>query len=65
MSGTTHGSPYNYDTHVPALFYGFGVSPGETWRPQTICDIAPTIAAICRIPMPNASIGEPIHGLVK
>lgn len=65
MMGTTHGSPYSYDTHVPALFYGFGVKPGESWKPQTICDIAPTIAALCHLPLPNACIGEPVKGLIK
>jgi len=65
MTGTTHGSPYTYDTHVPALFYGFGVKPGESWKPQTICDIAPTVAALCHLPLPNACIGEPVKGLVK
>lgn len=65
MMGTTHGSPYAYDTHVPALFYGFGVKSGRTWRPYTICDLAPTVAAICRIPLPNACIGQPITELIR
>ncbi|MFN9801349.1 MAG: alkaline phosphatase family protein, partial [Bacteroidota bacterium] len=65
MMGTTHGSPYAYDTHVPALFYGFGVKAGTTWRPYTICDLAPTVAAICRIPLPNACIGQPITELIR
>src|SRR5690606_22437846 len=25
IQGTTHGSPYKYDTHVPVLFYGKGI----------------------------------------
>jgi phosphopentomutase len=65
MQGTTHGSPFTYDTHVPALFYGFGVKKGETYQPQTICDIASTVAAICRIPLPSAAIGQPIEKIVK
>jgi hypothetical protein len=27
-SGTTHGSPWEYDTHVPLVVYGAGVVPG-------------------------------------
>jgi len=27
-TGTTHGSPHAYDTHVPLLFYGAGIQPG-------------------------------------
>lgn len=64
MQGTTHGSPFTYDTHVPALFYGFGVKPGETFSPYTICDIIPTVASICKLPLPSAAIGQPIHPLV-
>ena len=65
LQGTTHGSPWTYDTHVPALFYGFGVKSGETFTAQTICDIAPTVAALCKLPLPNACIGNPIIKLVK
>jgi hypothetical protein len=35
--GTTHGSPYSYDTHVPLLVYGTGIRPGvhaEAVTPQ-------------------------------
>jgi hypothetical protein len=60
MQGTTHGSPYRYDTHVPALFYGWGVEPGDTHKPYVITDIAATIAAICQMSYPNACIGQPI-----
>jgi len=27
-TGTTHGSPWEYDTHVPLVVYGTGVIPG-------------------------------------
>jgi arylsulfatase A-like enzyme len=27
-TGTTHGSPYPYDTHVPLMVFGTGVKPG-------------------------------------
>lgn len=65
MQGTTHGSPYTYDTHVPALFFGFNVEHGETFQPQTICDIAVSVASLCKLPLPSATIGEPIKKLVK
>ena len=29
-TGTTHGSPFAYDTHVPCLFYGAGIEAGST-----------------------------------
>ncbi len=65
MMGTTHGSPYIYDTHVPCIFYGFGVQHGENYAPQNITDIAPTISSICKISFPNACIGVPIVGAIK
>jgi hypothetical protein len=34
-TGTTHGTPYNYDTHVPLLVYGPGISGGVRTEPVT------------------------------
>jgi predicted AlkP superfamily pyrophosphatase or phosphodiesterase len=65
MMGTTHGSPYVYDSHVPAIFYGFGVQPGETYLPYTITDIAPTVAAIARLPLPDACTGIPVVEAIR
>ncbi|HMD43050.1 MAG TPA: alkaline phosphatase family protein [Candidatus Acidoferrum sp.] len=45
-TGTGHGSPYNYDQHVPIFFMGFGIQPGEYFAPVTPADIAPTFAAM-------------------
>lgn len=47
--GTGHGVPYNYDQHVPVLFMGFGIQPGEYFQSITPADIAPTFAALCGI----------------
>jgi predicted AlkP superfamily pyrophosphatase or phosphodiesterase len=63
--GTTHGSPYAYDTHVPLLWYGWKVKPGVTFAPVDITDIAPTLAAMLRIMEPNGSTGKVIEALVK
>lgn len=63
--GTTHGSPYNYDTHVPFVLFGWGVEPGETLRRTQICDIAPTISAILRILPPSGSIGDVVVESLK
>jgi predicted AlkP superfamily pyrophosphatase or phosphodiesterase len=56
--GTTHGSAYLYDTHVPMLFFGWGVQPGETVETVSITDIAPTVAAMLKIQMPSATTGK-------
>jgi predicted AlkP superfamily pyrophosphatase or phosphodiesterase len=47
--GTGHGTPYNYDQHVPILLMGFGIQPGEYLREVTPADIAPTLASLCGI----------------
>lgn len=63
-SGTSHGSPYAYDTHVPALFLGWGISPGITYKRTHIRDIAPTISALIHSPLPNGCSGMPILDLL-
>jgi predicted AlkP superfamily pyrophosphatase or phosphodiesterase len=60
MTGTTHGSPYVYDSHVPAIFFGCGIEHGENYTRTNITDIAPTISSICKMSFPNACIGQPI-----
>src|SRR4029077_15566372 len=47
--GTGHGTPYNYDQHVPILFMGFGIQHGEYHGEATPADIAPTLASLCGI----------------
>ncbi len=64
-TGTTHGSPYNYDTHVPLLFYGWGIPKGETLRRTSIADIAPTVAALLHLLAPSGTVGNPIPEALK
>lgn len=58
--GTTHGSPYAYDTHIPLIFYGWKIPNKEINEKVFIVDIAPTIATLLKIPEPNACIGVPL-----
>lgn len=58
--GTTHGTGYQYDTHVPIVFYGWGVQPGHSARYATVTDIAPTLAVLLHTRFPNGTTGEPI-----
>jgi predicted AlkP superfamily pyrophosphatase or phosphodiesterase len=64
-TGTDHGTPYNYDTHVPFLLYGWGVNKGETLRRTTIADIAPTISALLHILPPSGNVGNPVEEALK
>ncbi|MEX1382608.1 alkaline phosphatase PafA [Lutibacter sp.] len=59
-TGTTHGSGYAYDTHVPLIFYGAKISKGSSNRYYPIVDIAPTLASFLNITEPNGSTGTVI-----
>lgn len=63
--GTTHGLWNPYDAHIPCVFFGWGVKPGRTYRETYMTDIAPTIAAMLQIQMPNGSVGKVITEVVK
>ncbi len=60
LRGTTHGTGYNYDTHVPILFFGWNVPQGSSSRYATITDIAPTLSVMLEIRLPNGATGQPI-----
>lgn len=63
--GSTHGSSYIYDTHVPMLFYGKGIKHGSTSRKSEIVDIAPTVATLLGISYPNATTGQPLFRMLE
>ena len=56
--GTSHGSGYSYDTHVPIIFYGNGIRKGASKKAYTITDIAPTLANLLQIEFPNGTTGN-------
>ncbi len=59
--GSTHGSSFSYDTHVPLLFYGKGITKGETLQKTEVIDIAPTISSLLGISFPNGCTGRPLE----
>jgi len=63
--GTTHGSSYSYDTHVPVLFYGMGINKGTSAMYHPITDIAPTVAVMLKIKFPSGCTGQPIKEIVE
>jgi predicted AlkP superfamily pyrophosphatase or phosphodiesterase len=63
--GTTHGLWNPYDAHIPLLWYGWGIKAGKTNRELYMTDIAPTLAALLHIQMPNGSIGNVIEEIFK
>jgi len=64
-TGSTHGSPMIYDTHVPLIFYGNGVKKGATTARTEIPDIAPTLAVMLGIAFPNGTTGTPISDVLE
>jgi hypothetical protein len=57
-SGTSHGTPFDYDSHVPVIFMGAGIKPGHYYQKIAVNDIAPTLAAIAGVEQPSGSIGR-------
>lgn len=64
-TGSTHGSPFIYDTHAPLLFFGKGIKHGSTVNRTEIPDIAPTISALLGIAFPNGTTGKPIGEVLE
>ncbi|GAA3580584.1 alkaline phosphatase PafA [Snuella lapsa] len=63
--GTTHGTTYTSDTHVPLLWFGAKVPKGESVKQHSITQIAPTISMMLDIPLPNASDRNTIEELFE
>lgn len=64
-SGTSHGVPYAYDTHVPVLFLGPGIKPGTYPGAIAVNDIAPTLAALLGTAEPSGSIGRVLSEMFR
>ena len=62
--GTTHGSGWNYDTHVPVIFFGQGVSHIDVPRRTAVADIVPTISMIIGCALPDAAVGQAVQEVI-
>jgi arylsulfatase A-like enzyme len=56
--GTTHGTPYNYDAHIPLILMGHRVRPGEYSDAVALNDLAPTLATLLGLEIPAGSVGR-------
>lgn len=63
--GTTHGSMYPYDSHIPLLWMGWGIKNGISNRKVYMSDIAGTVAALLKIQMPSGNVGTVIEEVLK
>lgn len=64
-TGTTHGLWNPYDSHIPLVWYGWGIKQGKSNQEVYMTDIAATLAALLHIQMPSGSIGKPILAVVQ
>ena len=62
--GASHGTPYRYDAHVPIVLYGQGVAAGVYQRQVTPLDIAPTLATLTGVSLPQAQ-GHPLKEALR
>ncbi len=64
-AGTGHGVFYNYDAHIPLLWYGNGIKKGQVNSVNYMADIAPTVTTLLGIQMPSGSVGKPILEVIQ
>ena len=57
-NGTTHGTPYGYDAHIPLILMGPRIAPGEYSDHVALNDLAPTLATLTRVEIPAGSSGR-------
>ena len=57
-SGTTHGTPWSYDTHIPLMLMGPGIRPGRYHDTVVLNDLAPTLATLLGIEAPSGASGR-------
>ena len=62
---TNHNSPWEYDSHVPLIWYGWTVNKSTVTRQVNMTDIAATLSTLCKVPYPNACTGEPMFELFR
>ncbi len=63
--GTTHGSAWNYDTHVPLVLWGSAFRPGAYDSPCQPIDLAPTLAVALGLSHPSVAQGHPLAPALK
>lgn len=64
-TGTSHGTPYGYDNHVPVIFLGPQIKGGHYLEHIIVNDIAPTLAAILGTDTPTGSCGRVLTEILR
>jgi hypothetical protein len=63
-AGTTHGTPYSYDTHIPLMFMGPGIRPGVYHDTVVLNDLAPTLTTMLGVETPSGSSGRALSEIL-
>lgn len=64
-TGTTHGTPYSYDAHIPLILMGRRIKAGEYSQAVALNDLAPTISTLVGVEMPAASSGRVLTEVLR
>jgi predicted AlkP superfamily pyrophosphatase or phosphodiesterase len=64
-TGTSHGTPYDYDNHVPVIFMGAGIKPGFYSQRTAVNDIAPTLAQMLGVARPAGASGHVLSQMLE
>jgi predicted AlkP superfamily pyrophosphatase or phosphodiesterase len=64
-TGTTHGSGFTYDTHVPLFFFGKGIKPGRSDKYYPITSITATLSSFLNLSPPEGCTTEPILAILE
>jgi Type I phosphodiesterase / nucleotide pyrophosphatase len=63
--GTTHGTPYNYDAHIPLILMGPRITAGEFSAAVALNDLAPTLATLAAVDIPSGSVGRVLTEAIR
>jgi predicted AlkP superfamily pyrophosphatase or phosphodiesterase len=66
-TGTSHGDPWPYDTHVPLVLAGWHIQPQRISPNVQIADLAPTLAELTSVHWPTSEVldGKSRKGMLK
>jgi hypothetical protein len=63
--GTTHGTPYSYDAHIPLILLGRRIGRGEYSDHAALNDLAPTLATLTGVEIPAGSSGRVLTEAIR
>jgi predicted AlkP superfamily pyrophosphatase or phosphodiesterase len=63
--GTSHGQPYDYDTHVLLIMFGKNFKPGNYPEEVSPVDLAPTLSEVLQIEFPPMREGRVLQEAIR